>query len=73
MTTPEHSYLQEEELIRRAVIALLRALGPVEATRFLTLDREQRLDSIQRHHEWQETLDAAQFLDQVLSQRDTMS
>ncbi len=65
MTTAEHIDLQEDELVRRAVEALLRALGPVEATRFLAMSREQRLDSVQRHREWQATLDEAQFYDQV--------
>ncbi|MCD4739440.1 MAG: hypothetical protein K8R89_09325 [Anaerolineae bacterium] len=65
MTTIQHTYLQEDELVRRAIAALIRALGPVEATRFLTQPRSQPLDSIQRHREWQETLDPTQFLDQV--------
>jgi len=65
MTTIQHTYLQEDELMRRAIAALIRALGPVEATRFLTLPRSQQLDSIQRHREWQETLDPTQFFDQV--------
>ena len=37
MTTKEHRYLQEDELIRRAVAALLQAPGPVETARFLNL------------------------------------
>ena len=65
MTTAEHTYLKEEELVRRAIDALLRALGPVEATRFLSMPREQQLDSVQRHREWQATLDQASFFDQV--------
>jgi len=65
MTTIQHTYLQEDELVRRAIAALIRALGSVEATRFLTLPRSQQLDSIQRHREWQETLEPTQFFDQV--------
>ncbi len=65
MITAEHTYLQEDELVRRAIDALLRALGPVEATRFLAMPREQQIDSVQRHREWQATLDKAEFLDQV--------
>lgn len=61
----EHTYLREEELIRRAVAALLAALGPVEATRFLTLPRARAVDAVQRHQEWQAGLDQQQFFDQV--------
>jgi hypothetical protein len=68
MTTAEHIYLQEEELVRRAIAALLRSLGPVEATRFLTLPRRQQVDAVQRHREWQETLDQDVFFDQVFEQ-----
>ncbi|HQH40011.1 MAG TPA: hypothetical protein PLH19_15975 [Anaerolineae bacterium] len=65
MTVIEHQYLQEEELIRRAMETLLRALGPVETTRFLDLARSRPLDSVQRHHVWQESLDKDAFFQQV--------
>ncbi len=65
MTVVEHRYLQEEELIRRAVEALLRTLGPVETTRFLDLARSRPLDSVQRHRVWQESLDKDAFFQQV--------
>ena len=65
MTVTEHRYLQEEELIRRAVEALLHTLGPVETTRFLDLARSRPLDSVQRHRVWQESLDKDTFFKQV--------
>ncbi|MGC9393782.1 MAG: hypothetical protein ACP5J4_02895 [Anaerolineae bacterium] len=65
MTVTEHRYLQEDELIRRAVEALLRTLGPVETTRFLDLARSRPLDSAQRHRVWQESLDKDTFFQQV--------
>jgi hypothetical protein len=65
MTTAEHTYLKEEELVRQAIDALLRALGPVEATRFLSLPRTQQIDAVRRHREWQAGLDKAQFFDEV--------
>lgn len=68
MTVERHTYLQEDEMIRRAVETLLRALGPVEATRFLALPRERRLDSVQRHREWQDSLDQETFFRQVFGQ-----
>jgi hypothetical protein len=61
----EHTYLKEDEMIRRAVEALLRDLGPVEATRFLTLPQRRKVDSVTRHRLWQEGLDRDCFFDQV--------
>ena len=63
----EHVYLQEDEVIQRAVNALVEALGPVEAARFLTLPRRRRLDSVTRHHQWQDSLDKDRFFDQVFA------
>ncbi len=65
MTVIEHQYLQEEELIRRALETLLRVLGPVETTRFLELVRSRPLDSVQRHRAWQDSLDKNAFFQQV--------
>jgi len=61
----EHVYLQEDEMIRRAIDALLRDLGPVETVRFLTLFQRHRMDSVTRHRLWQEGLDRDRFFDQV--------
>lgn len=60
-----HTYLKEEEMIRRAVDALMKALGPIETTRFLTLPRAKRVDSVKRHRQWQDSLDKDHFFDQV--------
>jgi hypothetical protein len=65
MTVEQHIYLQEDEMIRRAVETLLRALGPVEATRFLALPRERSLGSVQRHRAWQDSLDQETFFQEV--------
>lgn len=64
----DHTYLQESEMIGRAVDALLKALGPVEATRFLTLTQHHRVDAVTRHRLWQETLDKDRFFDQVFAE-----
>ena len=58
-------YLKDEELIERGVAALMKALGPVEMTRFLHLQREGRFESVKRHRRWQADLDQKQFFDQV--------
>ena len=60
-----HTYLEEEEMIQRAVNTLLENLGPIETARFLTLPRQRRLDSVTRHRLWQENLDKNHFFDQV--------
>ena len=58
-------YLPEEELIDKALEALMKALGPVEAIRFLTLPRGRRLESVERHQQWQASLNQEQFFNQV--------
>jgi hypothetical protein len=63
MSTTE--YLPEEELIDKALQALMKALGPVEAIRFLNLPRSRRLESVERHHQWQASLNQEHFFDQV--------
>lgn len=60
-------YLPKEQLIQRALEALMISLGPVEATRFLTLAREERLESVMRHRQWQVTLDREAFYDAIFS------
>jgi len=64
--TPTY-YLSEEELIQTAMKALLNALGPVETLRFVNLPRPLRLESVERHRQWQDSLDEEQFLAQVFS------
>ncbi len=63
MTTTR--YLPEKELIARALAVLIETLGPIEATRFLRLPRERRLESVERHRQWPAALDQGQFFDQV--------
>jgi hypothetical protein len=58
-------YLKEEELVERAVSALLKALGPAETANFLKLRREGRLESVRQHRRWQATLEQEKFFDQV--------
>ena len=60
--------MEEEQLIAKAIKALMEKLGPVETNRFLSLPHKQRIESLQRHRLWQENLDKEQFFDQVFSQ-----
>jgi hypothetical protein len=66
-------YLPEEELIDQALRALMKALGPVEAMRFLALPRARRLESVERHRQWQAGLDQEEFFDQVFGPATTAS
>jgi hypothetical protein len=58
-------YLPEENLVEQALAALMKALGPVETMRFLNLPRKSRLESVERHRKWQETLNQEDFFNQV--------
>ncbi len=58
-------YMDEEVMLKKAIKALIRELGPVEATRFINMPRKKRIESVRRHREWQKHLDAEKFLDDV--------
>ena len=64
-------YLPEDELIERGLAALIKALGPIETMRFLTLPRPRRIESVKRHRQWQATLDRERFFDQVFDPKQT--
>jgi len=64
-------YLPEEELVQKALKALVEALDPIETTRFLSLPHTRRQESVERHRQWQATLDQEKFLEQVFSPEDT--
>ena len=55
------AFLAEEELIRRAAEILIEKLGEVEALRFLALPKTKRMESVERHRSWQESLHKDEF------------
>lgn len=61
----QHVYLEEDEVVRRGIDALMETLGPVETLRFLAFGCRRKLDAITRHRRWQATLDKDAFFDQV--------
>ncbi len=61
------SVMTEEQLIRQAIDALIESLGIMEATRFLTIKRESRLESMDRHRLWQSELDKDTFFDEIFT------
>ena len=57
--------MDEEIIIRKAMEALIKELGPVEAIRFINLPKKKRIESIRRHREWQKLLDKDRFFSEV--------
>lgn len=62
------TFLNEEQLIIKAVQVLIERLGVVEANRFLSLTSIERIDSAKRHQLWQQKLDKDQFFEEVFGQ-----
>lgn len=60
-------------MIRQALEALMKALGPVETARFLTLPRGRRLESVRRHREWQASLEPQEFFDLVFGSAESQN
>jgi hypothetical protein len=58
-------FTDEEQLITKAVEVLMKALGPIEASRFLTLPKKKRLESVKRHRQWQAQLQKEEFFGRV--------
>jgi hypothetical protein len=65
MTT--ETVMPEEQLIRQATDALIKNLVLMEATRFLTINRQSRLESVDRHRLWQSGLDKEKFFGDVFT------
>lgn len=58
-------FTDEDKLITKAIEILVKELGPVEASRFLTLSKKKRIDSVKRHRQWQAQLQKDEFFDRV--------
>jgi len=65
MTTVK--YTDEEALVEKAIDALLRDLGPVDAARFMSMPRAKRIESVKRHRAWQETLQKDKFFAEIFA------
>lgn len=48
----EVRYMTKDELIDKALLALMQALGPIETMRFLSRSRPTRMESVERHRKW---------------------
>ena len=58
-------FTDEEQLIAKAIEVLMKELGPVEASRFLSLPKKRRTESVKRHRQWQAQLQEEGFFDRV--------
>jgi len=58
-------YMEEEVVIKKAMEVLIKALGPVEAIRFINMPKEKRVESVKRHREWQKLLDKDRFFKEI--------
>lgn len=61
-------YMNEEDVIRKAVDVLIREMGPVDAIRFINIPKKRRMESVKRHREWQKTLNKDKFFDEVFAE-----
>lgn len=64
-----YRYIDEDELLNRAINALMEKLGPVETGRFLSLAPQKRMESVKRHRLWQSELDKERFFAEVFGRR----
>jgi len=58
--------MDQEILIKKAMEALIKELGPVEAIRFINMPKRKRVESVRRHREWQKLLDKDRFFNEAL-------
>jgi hypothetical protein len=66
-------YMDEDDVIRKAIEVLLEELGPIETIRFINMPKKKRIESVKRHREWQKQLDKEKFLDEVFSTKNRLS
>jgi hypothetical protein len=57
--------MPDKDLIEKVTELLFKELGYTDAVRFLSLPKEQRLESVKRHRNWQESLDKEKFYNDV--------
>lgn len=60
-----YQYLPEEALIQKAILILMKKLGPVETTRFVTIPPARKIDAVKRHRLWQSRLKKEDFFRSV--------
>jgi len=64
-------YLDEEELLEKAIGILTEKLGPLETSRFLAITGKRRIESVKRHRKWQSGLHRTEFLQEIFNKENT--
>ncbi len=62
------TFLDEEQLIANAIEVLLDKLGPIETSRFLSLPRKKRIESVKRHQLWQGRIKKDEYFDKLFKE-----
>ncbi|HDM78453.1 MAG TPA: hypothetical protein ENG51_18625 [Deltaproteobacteria bacterium] len=57
-------YMDDEQMVKKAVKALIGAVGPIEANRFISMPRKKD-GKCKRHREWERRLDKEEFFGKV--------
>ena len=60
----------DDDLVKKGIEILFRELGNVDAIRFLSIPRENRVESVKRHKDWQQSLNKDAFFDEVFGDRE---
>ena len=60
--------INDKELMEKGAKILFKELGYTDAIRFLSIHRDIREESVQRHRKWQKGLDKDAFFDQVFEE-----
>lgn len=61
--------ISDKDLIEKGTKVLFEELGYSDTLRFLSMSRELREESVQRHRRWQEGLDKNRFFDKVFGRQ----
>ena len=58
-------YMEEDDMVKKAISVLIKEIGPIETNRFINITRKKRIESVNRHREWQKLLNNDKFFDEV--------
>jgi hypothetical protein len=60
----------DDDLMKKGIEILFRELGNVDAIRFLSIPRQNRVESVKRHKDWQQSLNKDAFFDEVFGDKE---
>lgn len=69
MTTTMLKHTDEKVLLEKGTKILFKELGYTDALRFLSIPRDVREESVQRHRKWQDGLEKDTFFDEVFGEK----